>query len=291
MLLRTLFLAAVATVCLNHPLQAQTQRPDLMLWRLDCGTVEVPDLDFLSDTFAFSGQSRTVAVSCYLIRHGERLMLWDAGLPLSRLGDGQSSVGGGQARLTRPLVAQIADLGLDPAAISILALSHYHADHAGQAASFPGSALTMGAADWAVINEQTTTFNLDRTLFAPWTKSGGKIDPVSGDRDLFGDGRVIMLATPGHTPGHHSLLVRLADRPVLLTGDLWHFAEQRDINGVPKINTSRADTLASMDRINQIARNLGATVIIGHEQADMTRLPPFPQAAGRQPLASGALTP
>jgi N-acyl homoserine lactone hydrolase len=252
----------------------------ISLWRLDCGSVDVPDLDFLSDTFAFSGQSKTVAVSCYLIRHGDRYMLWDSGLPLSRLGAGQRSVGGGQARLTRPLVEQLADLKLTPSAISILALSHYHADHAGQAASFPLATLMIGAEDWTVVGAATAPFNLDRGQFAPWITGGGKVDPVSGDRDVFGDGSVILLATPGHTPGHHSLMVRLRTGPVLLSGDLWHFAEQMPINGVPKINTSRADTLASMDRVRRIAANLNAVIILGHEPADIAKLPAFPQAAG-----------
>ncbi len=265
------------------PAFAQSRPPaPVALWRLDCGSVEVPDLDFLSDTFAFSGQSKTVAVSCYLIRHGDQYMLWDAGLPLSRLGAGQRSVGGGQAKLTRPLVEQLAELKLSASAISILALSHYHADHAGQAASFPAATLLIGAEDWAVVGAATSPFNLDRSQFAPWTAGGGKVDPVSGDRDVFGDGSVILLATPGHTPGHHSLMVRLPDGPVLLSGDLWHFAEQMPINGVPKVNTSRADTLASMDRVRRIADNLKGVIVIGHEPTDIGKLPAFPQAAGRR---------
>lgn len=276
-----LAVAFVASL-LTSAAAAQPQKPaaSVTLWRLDCGTVDIPDLDFLSDTFAFSGQSRTVAVSCYLIRHGDSYMIWDAGLPLSRLGAGQKSVGGGQARLARPLTAQLAELKLSPDQISILALSHYHADHAGQAASFPKATLTIGAQDWAVVRDTTTPFNLDRSQFAPWTEGGGKLDLVSGDRDLFGDGSVIMLATPGHTPGHHSLLVRLPSGPVVLTGDLWHFREQMQIDGVPKINTSRAETLASEDRIKRLAANLKATIVIGHDRADVSKLPAFPKGAG-----------
>lgn len=262
---------------------AQTAAKPLALWRLDCGSVEVPDLDFLSDTFAFSGQAKTVSVSCYLIEDGGRYLLFDAGLPLSRLGAGQRSVGGGQARLTRPLTPQLAELGLKPSDISAVALSHYHADHAGQAASFPGATLMIGAEDWAVVKSDAAPFNLDRSQFSPWTEGGGRVDPVSGDRDVFGDGRVILLATPGHTPGHHSLLVRLTSGPVLLSGDLWHFAGQMPIDGVPKINTSRADTLASMDRVRRIAGNLKARIVLGHEPADIGKLPAFPKAAKDAP--------
>lgn len=249
--------------------------PDIELWRLDCGTVFIPDIDFLNDAYAFSGQSKTVAVSCYLIRHGADYMLWDAGLPLSRLGEGQISVGGGRAKLARSLTDQLAQIGVQPAQIGRIALSHYHSDHSGQAASFARSTLMIGAADMAVVRGTAPAFNLDRSEFAPWLTGGAKVDEVTGDRDVFGDGSVTMLATPGHTPGHHSLLVRLATRRVLLTGDLWHFPEQVPINGVPRINTSRAETLASMQRARQIVRNIKADVVIGHDMADVTKLPPF----------------
>ena len=253
--------------------------PPLQLWRLDCGSVEVPDLDFLSDSFAFSGKAKTVSVSCYLIRDGDRYLLWDAGLPLSRLGVGRTSVGGGRARLARSIVDQLSDLGLVPAEIAMVGLSHYHSDHSGQAASFPAATLLIGAEDIAVVWGSATAFNLSRDEFAPWMKGGGKVDEVSGDRDVFGDGRVLMLATPGHTPGHHSLLVRLTSGPIILTGDLWHFTEQRAESGVPKINTNRADTLASMDRIEKVARALNARIVIGHEPGDIGILPAFPRFA------------
>ena len=96
---------------------------------------------------------------------------------------------------------------------------------------------------------------------------------------MFGDGRVVMLDMPGHTPGHYSLLVRLASGPVLLSGDLYHFTEQVQNRGVPPFNHDRADTLASMDRYDRIARNLGARTIIQHEPADIAKLPAFPEAA------------
>lgn len=235
----------------------------------------IPDLDFLSDSFAFSGQSKTVTVSCYLIRHGDELLLWDTGLPLIRLGAGQKSVGGGLARLERTLPDQIRQLGIAPDSVKLVALSHYHADHAGQLASFPNARVLLGAADIAVVRGDRSAFNLDRLQFPAATK----FDPVEGDRDVFGDGSVLMLATPGHTPGHHSLLVRLRSGPVLLSGDLWHFAGQRPIRGVPKINTSRAETLASIDRIEQVTANLHAKIILGHEPDDIGLLRAFPAGA------------
>jgi N-acyl homoserine lactone hydrolase len=97
---------------------------------------------------------------------------------------------------------------------------------------------------------------------------------------VFGDGSVIMLYTPGHTPGHHCLLVKLPQMgPVVLSGDLMHFRENYDSNGVPAFNTDRAQTLASLDRVKKIAANSKATVIIQHDARDLGKLPAFPAAA------------
>jgi len=96
----------------------------------------------------------------------------------------------------------------------------------------------------------------------------------------FNDGTVVMLNTPGHTPGHHSLLVRLKRMGnVLLTGDLAHIRENYESNGVPSWNSNRADTLASLDRFKQIAKNLKAMVIIQHDARDVEKLPVFPESA------------
>ncbi len=116
--------------------------------------------------------------------------------------------------------------------------------------------------------------------FAHWINGGGKVEPQPGDKDIFGDGTVVMLNMPGHTPGHHSLLVRLKEMGnVLISGDLAHFLENYDSNGVPRFNTDRAASLASIDRFKKIATNLKATVIIQHDMRDIGKLPAFPAAA------------
>lgn len=103
---------------------------------------------------------------------------------------------------------------------------------------------------------------------------------MPGDKDVFGDGSVIMLNTPGYTPGHHSLLVKLPQMgAVVISGDLMHFHENYDTNGVPTFNTDRAQTLASLDRVKKIAAGMKATVIIQHDARDIDKLPVFPEAA------------
>jgi N-acyl homoserine lactone hydrolase len=113
-----------------------------------------------------------------------------------------------------------------------------------------------------------------------WISGGGNVEPVLLDKDVFGDGTVLMLNAPGHTPGHHVLLVKLQrSGNLLLSGDLAYFRENYDNNVVPGFNSNRAETLASIDRVKQIVANLKATVIIQHDPRDIEKLPMFPASA------------
>lgn len=102
---------------------------------------------------------------------------------------------------------------------------------------------------------------------------------ITDDHDVFGDGSVVIFQAPGHTSGHTVLLVRLAEAgPILLSGDLWHQAESRRDRRMPIYNTSRAQTLASMDRIEALVKETDARVVIQHELADRDSLPRFPES-------------
>jgi N-acyl homoserine lactone hydrolase len=246
------------------------------LWRLDCGTLWVADLDDYSDTHAFSGQSRRFTVSGYLIRHGDAYMLWDAGLSKDLLGKPlvEGPVEG--ATLKTTLVDQLAAIGVRPEQVSILGVSHRHFDHIGQAGDFPGATLLIGKDDLATVRARGGE---DGKSLAHWANGPGKAEPVERDKDVFGDGSVVMLDLPGHTPGHHGLLVRLARAGhVLLSGDVAHFRENLIGDGLPVWNTDRADSLASMDRFRALGRNLKAVVVIQHDERDVAKLPAFPKA-------------
>jgi len=248
---------------------------DVSLTRLDCGkTTTVADVSRFSDVAAFPGLKIQLTFSCYLIRHGNDYLVWDTGNPAATPD---------KALPTSPaasLVEQLAELNLMPAQITYVGISHYHGDHVGQVASFPQATLLIGKGDWDVLTDPKPIAAANPANFAHWISGGGKVEPLSGDKDVFGDGSVIVLNTPGHTPGHHSLLVKLKDSGnILITGDLAHFRENYDSNGVPTFNTSRADTLASLDRFKKLAANLKATVIIQHDARDIDKLPAFPGSA------------
>ncbi len=265
-------LAATAFMTVGAAPAARDAGP--ALWRLDCGTIEVGNLDQYSDTYQYVGRRKTFANSCYLIRNGGRYLLWDTGLPGALAGTTKEE-GGDRMTLRRRIRDQLADIKVRPEQITFVGISHYHFDHTGQAADFPQATLLVDRRDWDAIKSRP-----DRAeRFTPWT-GGGKVETLTWDHDVFGDGSVTMLATPGHTPGHRSLLVRLkGSGPILLSGDAVHFAENWTDRGVPGFNTSRAESLASMDRLSRIARQLKARLIIQHEPADVAKLPLFPKAA------------
>jgi N-acyl homoserine lactone hydrolase len=268
-------LAAIAAAWLALGGMQAPATAQLELWRLDCGSVEIGNLDMFSDTYLYVGRRKRLTDSCYLIRHGENYLLWDTGLP-GELAGKTVSADGMVLTVARTVVDQLRQIGVRPEQVNFVGISHRHDDHTGQAADFPKATLLIGAEDFETVKGRPDS----APRFAPWIKGGSKVETVQGDHDVFGDGSVVMLDTPGHTEGHHSLLIRLPRMgPVLLTGDLYHFTENVRNRGVPSFNTDRAQTLASMDRFDRIARQLKARVIIQHEPDDIAKLPLFPKSA------------
>jgi N-acyl homoserine lactone hydrolase len=270
---RTLFSLTLGT-CLTALVAAaaSAQTPELTLTRLDCGTPQAPIEvnQRFSDTYAHGALKVQFVYSCYLVKHGEDYLLWDTG----------HSMTAPNVAPRVSVVDQLAQLNVKPEQIKYVGISHYHGDHTGQVASFPQATLFIGKGDWDAISAPKPAANLNADRFAHWLTGGGKVEPQPGDKDVFGDGTVLMLNTPGHTLGHHSLLVRLKEKGnVLLSGDVVHFHENYETSGVPIFNADRAESLASIDRFKKLAANLKATVVIQHDARDVGKLPAFPAAA------------
>lgn len=263
----------VSALLLAVATPATAQAPKVQLWRLDCGKILIKEFNsFFSDTFEYKSGPRTIPASCYLIRHGDDYLLWDTGYPASFKGKSVDR-GATVASVQLTIAEQLQALKLTPADIDLVGISHMHGDHTGQAKEFPTATLIVGKGD----SELTKGEN---DPFGPWRTGGAKIQLMHGaDIDVFGDGSVVGLNLPGHTPDHMALLVRLASGNVLLTGDLYHATEARTLKMVPPFNISRAETLASIDRFERLAKVWNAKVIIQHEPNDIAKLPAFPQAA------------
>jgi len=262
-------ICAAALVGLQAPAFAAA---DLSLTRLDCGTPQAPTAvnERFSDTYSYGDLKLQLVYSCYLVKHNDQYLLWDTGYSLT-------------APNTAPkvsIVDQLAQINVKPEQITYVGISHYHADHTGQVGSFPGATLFIGKGDWDAITSPKPGPGVNFAPFANWSTGGGKVEPQPLDKDVFGDGSVIMLYTPGHTPGHHSLLVKLPEKGnVILSGDAAHFRENYDNDGVPAFNVDRAQTIASLERLKKIASVMKATVIIQHDARDVDKLPTFPAAA------------
>lgn len=256
---------------------AAQDAPDIEMWRLDCGTLVLSDSASFSDGHLYDGVPRTLTDSCYVIRNGDRYLLWDSGLPGALAGNSMTE-GVYTVSLGSTIADQLGQIGLTPAQITFVGISHYHFDHIGQAAFFAGSTLLINERDLAAVE---AGIDADTTAaFKPWLENRENATTFARDHDVFGDGSVTILATPGHTPGHSALLVRLPETGnILLSGDLYHFREQIEARGVPQFNTDRADTLASFERFLQIDEALDAIIVIQHDPGDIGRLPAFPASA------------
>src|SRR5437868_5413195 len=132
--LRMLALGAAAAVVARPTATAQTAST-ITLTRLDCGTSAAPsDVGRFSDTYAADGMKVQLAISCYLIKHGDDYMIWDTGNP----------AGTAASAPKIPLVDLLAQVKLTPDQIKYVGISHYHGDHTGQVSSFPKSTLLIG---------------------------------------------------------------------------------------------------------------------------------------------------
>src|SRR5436190_19309912 len=220
-------LAAVASLAFGFP-TANAQQPQppqsLRLYVLDCGIITPPNVDNYGLKVNEVADTRMVT-PCFLIAHPRGSLIWDTGeIPDSAFRDGVSPQKLNNFTVNRPLLPQLAAIGYTPANITYMALSHYHGDHVANANLFAGST-------WIVQKiERDAMFAKpvpgvrgapNRALYGELEKSKALL-LNNEDHDVFGDGTVIIKFTPGHTPGHQSLFLKLARTgPVLLSGDLY----------------------------------------------------------------------
>ena len=236
------------------------------LYVLDCGQNIGKDQSRWSPGVN-EGKSIEFSDNCYLIRHAKGLLLWDTGIPdaVAAMPDGMVVANGAiTQRRAKTLAAQLVEIGVKPADITYVAVSHTHGDHVGNVALFPSSTILIQGAEYEWAMTQPA-----KPAFAPTQP----IEKLTGDRDVFGDGSVTILSTPGHTPGHQSLLVVLANSgPVLLSGDAVHFRDNWENRRVPSMNTNREQTLVSMQRIASVMETRKAQLWINHDKAQSAQL-------------------
>src|SRR6202012_1915065 len=219
----------------------------------------------------------SMVVPCYLIVHPKGTMLWDAGVIPDSAFHGDKPVtqsdGGDTMTVSHPLVPQLEALGYGPRNITYIAFSHYHSDHVANANAFAGSTWLVHAAErdamFAAKPEDQAAYSLlrnSKTIILPNT-----------DYDVFGDGSVIIKSTPGHTPGHQVLALKLPKTgPVLIAGDLWHYAAERTASRPPQDEANQQQTLASRVAMEAYLKQSGAQFWIEHAPETFRRLKKAP---------------
>ena len=230
-----------------------------------------------------AGRGIEFSSTCWLIKHGSEWLLWDAGVPEAALNDprGWSTLPKLIVyHLDKTLTDQVAEIGLKPRDIARVAISHTHGDHIGNVGLFPNSTILMQQAEYSWINSGNGPNDNVNQLMALARKLLGtptNLQLIDGDTDVFGDGSVTLVSTPGHTPGSQSLLVHLKNSGfIILSGDVVHSQENFEKNRVPSLNTNKADSIASMEKIREMIAMYKAMLFINHDkkQTDTLKLLP-----------------
>ncbi|MEZ5891652.1 MAG: N-acyl homoserine lactonase family protein [Parvularculaceae bacterium] len=277
----TVALFALAAACSpggDKPAAETAAAEPVKLYTFDCGRIAMNDLSLFTQGDEYDGRTTYASVMCFLIRHPKGDLLWDAGIPTFIHDAGEEGVSFGPFGMDMPktIEGQLGEIGLTVADVDYFAPSHSHFDHVGDANRFAGATLLIDKDERAHMFREEAKADQDNYPNYKDLETAETVE-FDGDYDVFGDGSVTILDMPGHTPGHKSLLVKLANAgPVLLSGDLYHLTESRERRLVPKFNTNVEDTLASMERFEQIAKDTGARVIIQHVMADYDALPRLP---------------
>jgi N-acyl homoserine lactone hydrolase len=253
------------------------------LYRLDCGHSLAND-ESVWTPGENVGRSIEFSSTCWLIQRGNEWLLWDTGVPESALNDpkGWSTLPKLIVyHLDKTLTDQLAAIGLKTADVTYVALSHTHGDHIGNVRLFPNSTVLMQRAEYAWISSPdgpNDNVNQLKALARKLLGTPKHLRLLEGDTDVFGDGSVTLVSTPGHTPGSQSLLVHLNNSGfIILSGDVVHLEENFERNTVPSLNTDKAMSIASMDRVRRMIATYMAKLFINHDKAQSDTLKLLPE--------------
>jgi len=259
----------------------------LRLYVFDCGQLNY------NNVAAYQLKNEEVAntnmgMACFLIAHPKGTLMWDVGA----IPDESWKPTGSPVRLhfvlpdkterdvtiTKPLKAQLAAAGYSPSGITYLALSHYHWDHIANANAFAGATWIARKSEHDIMFSSAEP---ERTIRANYNKLGkSKTVIIKGeeDYDVFGDGKVVLKSTPGHTPGHQVLYLDLPKTgKIVLGGDLYHYPEERTLNRIPPRDFNPQQTAASRVALEAFLKQTGASLWIQHDATAHAKLKKAPE--------------
>jgi N-acyl homoserine lactone hydrolase len=253
------------------------------LYRLDCGRSVAND-ESIWTPGENQGRSIEFSSTCWLIKRGSQWLLWDTGVPEVTANDpnGWSTLPKLIVyHLDKTLTGQLAEIGLKLQNVTYVAISHTHGDHIGNVGLFPDAKILIQRAEYEWIhggNGPNENVNQLMALARRLIGSPRYIQLIDGDLDVFGDGSVTLISTPGHTPGSQSLLLHLKNSGfIILSGDVVHLEENFAKSRVPSLNTDKQASLESMEKIRQIIKTYKAIMFINHDKKQTDGLKLLPE--------------
>ncbi len=227
-----------------------------------------------------SERQRVLPIPMFLIEHPDGLVLFDTGCnpkvavdPVACWGKIASYLG---VRMSpeQAVDEQIKLHGYKPQDVKYVVVSHLHLDHSGGLALFPQAKffIMKGELNYAYWPDRSARASFKLEDLLP-TRRFDWVE-LSDDTDLLGDGSLVMIKTPGHTPGHASLLIRFAHRhPLLITGDAAHIRAQLESFAPMPADFDQRLAIASLKRIKEVSEREGAQVWVMHDPDDWAELP------------------
>ena len=243
-----------------------------------CGDIDV-DVGLLEGG-GLRGELRRVPSMCFVVDHPEGIVVWDTSMHPAVCTDQIGYWGPLAERITIPdyhpdqtLPRRLALLGIEPPAVRFVLNSHLHNDHCGMNRFFPDATVLVRRTEYehAVARMGDPFSGFVRNDFYG---DGQHLELFDyEDRfDLFGDGRIQLLSTVGHTPGHQSLLVTFpSGRSFALTGDAVYTAHQLAEGRPPGLTVDAGEAARSAARLAELAGQ-GTRVMIHHEPSLWTDL-------------------
>ena len=255
------------------------------LYVLDCGNGHAPDMSKRWTPGFNVGKPIDISVSCYLIHHAQGYFLWDTGISdqVAALPNGWLPTNNAAVDIlwtrAKTLMSQLKQINVKPEDIKYVGISHTHPDHIGNAELFPKTTILIQRAEYEFFfgpaKPGAATLPAEALTVPPGdpTPRFSKEHPVKlidEDLDVFGDGSVMIVFTPGHTPGHESLLVHMKKTGwILLSGDAVHLQTNWDNRRIPYFaampTEQKFQTMLSMQRMADLISFYHAQLWINHE--------------------------
>jgi glyoxylase-like metal-dependent hydrolase (beta-lactamase superfamily II) len=229
----------------------------------------------LYDANAVRGETLDVPVSCILLRHSQGNVLFDTGCHPA-VAENAEARWGGLAKIMKPImqpgdnvITALGAVGLACDDVDVVVCSHLHADHCGCNTFFKRATFVVHAAELVAARAPDAT--AAGYVAADWEQPA-PMDTIDNERDLFGDGRIVLIPLPGHTPGTTGAVVALdKSGAFFLAADTVSLRSTLDTGIIPR-NTWSAEALEkSLTEVRRIEAH-GATVLCGHDDAQWATL-------------------